>query len=266
MEIKEIFRRPNREIANQEVLSFKKSNALFCYTLFVAGTKVDDEGKIEIDSESVLTYGVAPFVKKEGVFDERPDAQTLIKTAKNLYKDSVKIGFDGLILGYYNHINNTIVYDAYLEDFYKVNNPVFINCYFTLKLKEMKFDREIFEREYFDVINHIAKNGHLPVTIEQFILFKSKLELYVMSGMAEPKRGMGVVSEGLIRIMEATFTDVETPQDQLIVSKFLEQLGCLNCRITTDRKHFKPLSDNYPTEPCEIVFVPNNRFITIYSK
>lgn len=266
MEIKEIFKRPDKGIANPEAVNLKTSNTLYCYTLFVAATKVNEQGLIEIDSESIIDYRVAPFVKKEGVFSERPDAQNFIRTSKSMFEETVDIGYDGLIMGYYNHQTGAIIYEAYLEDFYKLKDSKVIDCYFTFKLKEMNFDREIFEREYFDVINHIARNGHLPVTVEQFMMFKSKLEVYVTSGQAEPSRGLPAVSAGLIRLMESTFTDVETPQEQLVVSKFLDQLGCLNCRITTDRKNFKPLADHYPTEPCEIVFVPNPRFMKIYSR
>ena len=266
MEIKEIFKRPKRKIVNKDVFNFKDSRNLYCYTLFVAGTKINNKEEIEIDSDSVLSYGVAPFVKKHGIFSDRLESKNLISLSKKIYKEASYVGFDGIIMGFYNHISNEIIYDAYFEDFYKLNSSNLIDCYFTLKLKEMNFDKELFEREYFDIVEHIAGNNHLPVTIDQFMLFKSKLEVYIRSGLAEPNRGMAAISEGLIRIMEATFTNVETPQEQLTVSRFLVQLGCLNCKITTDRKTFKPLSDNLPTEPCEIVFVPNNRFLKIYSK
>lgn len=265
MEVKHIFKKPNMEVANEDVLQFKTDNLSYCYTLFMAATKIDENNMIEVDRDSVLYFKVAPFIKREGVFSERPDALNLMNLSRTLMRESQALGYEDLLMGFYDHKKDTMNYEAFLKDYSKLEDSKIIDCYFTLKLKNMEFDKYIFEKEYEEIVEHISKNQHLPVTVDQFMLFKKKLETFIRSGMASPEIGRDKISDGLIKIMQSTFSNVETAHEQLIVSKFLDQLGCLDCRITTDRKNFKPLKDIMPIYPCEIVFVPNTRFLKIYS-
>ncbi len=260
MELKKLFNKPKKEISNLKDLKILKQSEDTIITSFAIPTK-SFKNKLFLDIEGLARNSINSMIKANVIYSKNNKKLEIIT---RFFNESKKDGYNDIIFGYYNHKDDNIVIEGYFKDFMDLDSLSILDLYFTLKNEETFYMKECFEKNLNECMTALENSENKNIKASNFQSFIWKMKLSRNDFEEESVETMNKIIQ---EILKESFSELKEYKHQLQVTKLLSNLDIIDVVFSKNKKDFfNPKKDEIPENGhYEIFFVPNNRFLKVYS-
>lgn len=229
MDLVNIFRKPEQEISNINVLKELMGKPSSFFAMFVAGARIVDN-KIEIERESAVFEYIHYIVEKERVYSDY--ATTMSKILIDLFVSDKNKEYPSLVMGYYDKNTDQFVCEGFIKDFYKINSIDIIDYYFTMKHQDVFYSKDFFEKEYFSAIQKLLEEEIFGerISYEDFKYFFDNV-LKFMSKNPINNLNHLELNDSITRLLRTSFPKIVNHVEQKQLSYIFNALGIFTLRL-----------------------------------
>lgn len=229
MDLVNIFRKPDYEISNMNVIREMMGKPTSFFSMFVAGAKIVD-GKIELEKESVVCEYIQYIVEKDRVYSEY--AITMCNVLKGLFVESKNPEYPSLVMGFYDKKNDDFIIEGFVKDFYKINSIDIIDYYFTLKHQDVYYSREFLEKEYFSIVQKVVAEDLFEdrATYQDFAYFFENVSGFLAN---DPMNNFShyELNDNITTLLKSCFPRLTNHVEQKKLSFFFDAIGLFSLRL-----------------------------------